>query len=180
VFVYKYKEENYIILFTECKELGLNFIKRIFKYIDKTTLDKNETSVKKSSKLQALERLKEIHNYDYINFVANYYRTKHYTVWEYSKEKNLVNYPLNLVMKRGKEIFLTQCRSNMDELTLEDVMRLEEIKSDLIGQYKLFENYNIFYLYICSDYMFTKEAMHYINKNENVSYVTLKEYDEVA
>ena len=160
--------------------MELNFIKKIFKYINKTTLDKNETSIKKSSKLQALERLKEIHNYDYISFVADYYRNSKYTVWEYSKEKNLVNYPLNLVMKRGKEIFLTQCRGNMKELTLDDLMRLEEIKSDFIDQYKLFENYNIFYLYICPDYTFSEKAMHYINKNENVSYITLKEYEEVA
>ncbi len=132
----------------------------------------------KSSKVYALERLKEIHNYDYSTFVANHYRTKNHTIWEYSKEKNLVNHPLNLVMKREKDIVLIECRSNIYEITLDNLLEFEITGAEFIAQYALFKNYNIRYLCICSENRFSDEALAYMANNNHVSYEILREFEE--
>jgi len=131
----------------------------------------------KSSNLQALKRLKEIHNYDYITFVANKYREKEITVWEYSKERNLVNHPLNLVIKKERDILLIQCRSNIKKVTLENLIEFENIGAEFIAQHPPFKRYNILYLYICSENRFNNRALKYIENNNHISYKILKEHD---
>ena len=133
--------------------------------------------LKKSSKLQALVRLKEIHNYDYTTFVANQYRAESLTVWEYSKEKNLVNYPLNLVIKKERDILFIQCRSNMGRVSLENLMEFKNIGTTFIEQYPLFEKYNILYLYICSEDSFSDEALEDMGNSTHISYIIMKEHD---
>ncbi len=140
--------------------------------------ERNLLPTTKSSKVYALERLKEIHNYDYCTFVANHYRTKNHTVWEYSKEKNLVNHPLNLVMKREKDIVLIECRSNIHEITLDNFLKFETIGAEFIAQYALFKNYNICYLCICSEDRFSDEALAYMANNHHISYEILREFEE--
>jgi hypothetical protein len=162
----------------------LAFIKKLLKSLSlsflpkKVPKERNLLPTTKSSKAYALERLKEIHNYDYSTFAANHYRTQNHTVWEYSKEKNLVNYPLNLVMKREKDILLIKCRSNINEITLYDLLEFEKIGAEFVAQYALFKNYNILYLCICSEDRFTNEALEYIANNNNISYEILREFEE--
>jgi len=163
----------------------LTFIKKLLKSLSLSFLPKKVLPPErkllpttKSSKAYALERLKEIHNYDYSTFVANHYRTQNHTVWEYSKEKNLVDYPLNLVMKREKDILLIKCRSNINEITMYDFLELEEMGAEFVAQYALFKNYNIHYLYICSEDRFTNEALDYISNNNHISYEVLREFEE--
>jgi len=158
----------------------LLFIKKLFKSLNLSFLrhkisEKKDT---KSSKVYALERLKEIHNYDYIIFVANYYRAKNHTVWEYSKEKNLVNHELNLVMKIKKDILLIQCRSNMNRVTLDAILKFETVGREFVSQYALFKNYNILYLYLCSEEKFSDEAKEYMANSTHISYEILREFEE--
>ncbi len=167
---YKYFIERIIILL---------FIKKLVNSIRLSSLNKkaNQRILDKSSKIYALERLKEIHNYDYSTFVANYYRAKNYTVWEYSKEKNLINYALNLVVKREKDILFIECRSNVKEITLENLLEFEKIGTEFLDQYRLFKNYNILYLCICSEDRFSKKALAYMANSSHISYKILKEFD---
>ena len=147
--------------------LSFSFLK---KKEGKKTLDK-------SSKIHALERLKEIHNYDYSTFVANYYRAKDYIVWEYSKEKKLIDYPLNLIVKREKDILFVECRSNIKEIPLDRILEFEKVGIEFLKQYKLFKNYNILYLCICSEDSFSPKALAYIADNGHISYKILKEFN---
>ena len=124
-----------------------------------------------------MERLKEIHNYDYSSFVAKHYRSKNYTVWEYSKEKNLINHPLNLVMKKEKDILFIECRSNINEITMNNLVEFEQIGAEFVEQYVLFKNYNILYVCICSENQFSEKALAYIGENSHLSYEILKEFD---
>ena len=157
----------------------LLFIKKLFSSLGLSFFSKKETkeTSDKSSKIYALERLKEIHNFDYSTFVATYYRDKGYVVWEYSKEKNLTNHALNLVIKREKDIFFIDCQSNIHEITLENILEFENIGAEFVAQYALFKNYNILYLYICSEDKFTQKASAYIEDNSHISYEILKEFD---
>lgn len=166
--------------------MPLLFIKKIFNAIDlsfitnkilKKNSDKAQTQTK-SSKVYALERLKEIHNYDYTTFVAKHYSNKGDTVWEYSKERNLVNHPLNLIVKHGKDILLIECKSNIGETTLENILELERVGTEFVMQYILFQSYNILYLYVCSEDNFSDKAQSYIQDNKHISYKILKEFQE--
>ena len=136
----------------------------------------SKKSNKKSSNLQALERLKEIHNYDYTTFVANSYRAQNLTVWEYSKERNLVNHPLNLIIKREKDILLIQCRSHIKKVTLDELIEFENVGAEFTAQHPPFKRYNILYLYICSEDKFSSEALKYMKNNSHISYDILKEH----
>ncbi len=155
------------------------FIKKLVNFLSLPSFNKKKSKkiLDKSSKIYALERLKEIHNYDYSTFVANYYRAKNYTVWEYSKEKNLIDYALNLVVKREKNILFIECRSNSKEITLENLLEFEKVGAEFLDQYRLFKNYNILYLCICSEDRFSQQASVYIAKNSHISYEILKEFD---
>ena len=161
----------------------LNFIQKLFILLKSSSLSQKEpkqndkNTLKNGSKVYALERLKEIHNYDYSSFIANYYRNKNHIIWEYSKEKNLVNHELNLVMKREKNIMLIQCRSNISEITLDNIFAFERRGVEFIEQYKLFKNYNILYLFTCSEYGFSEGALEYISNNNHISYKVLKEFE---
>ncbi|MCK5854798.1 MAG: hypothetical protein KAG56_06215 [Sulfurovaceae bacterium] len=156
----------------------MSFIKNLFSFLKKKLSKKFDAKVAhKSSKIYALERLKEIHNYDYSTFIANYYRSKNYTVWEYSKERNLINHPLNLVTKREKDILLIECRSNITKITLDNLLEFEQTGIEFVAQYALFKNYNIIYLCICSEDRFSEEALTYIVDNSHISYEILKEFD---
>ena len=160
------------------------FIKKLLKSLHLSFLakkvgkERNLLPTTKSSKVYALERLKEIHNYDYCTFVANHYRTQNHTIWEYSKEKNLVNHPLNLVIKIEKDILLIECRSNINEITLENLLEFEKIGAEFISEYALFKNYNICYLCICSEDKFNDESLGYMANNAHISYEILKEHEE--
>jgi hypothetical protein len=151
----------------------LVFIEKILKPLKLPFVKKSD---KKSSKLQALERLKEIQNADYTSFVANENRAKSWIVWEYSKEKNLSQYPLNLVVKREKDVVFIQCRSNMKEVTMDNLMEFQKVGEEFIVQYPPFRHYSIFYHYSCSEHRFTDEALKYIESKEAFSYEILKEH----
>ena len=170
IIIYHWKRERIIILL---------FIKKLFNSFKLPILNrkKSKKTSEKSSKVYALERLKEIHNYDYSTFVAKYYRDKDYVVWEYSKEKNLTNHALNLVMKRGKDILLIDCRGDINEIRLEEILEFEEIGTEFVAQYEIFKNYNIIYLYICAEEKFSKKALEHIADNSHFSYEILKEFD---
>ena len=157
----------------------LLFIKKIFSSLRLTLFNKKERKKisNKSSKIYALERLKEIHNYDYSTFVANHYRAKNYTVWEYSKERNLIDDALNLVIKKEKEIVFVHCRSNIDEITLDSLLVFEQAVAEFLEQYTFFTNYNILYLTVCSEDKISEEALMYMADNRYITYEVLKEFD---
>ena len=138
---------------------------------------RHKQTLKKHSKIYALERLKEIHNYDYSTFVANYYRAKDYIVWEYSKEKNLIDYAFNLVLKKEKDIIFIQCRSNSNELSLDNLVEFEEAVAEFLEGYTFFKNYDLLYFYVSSEENVSKEVLEYITQSSYMGYQVLKEFD---
>jgi hypothetical protein len=131
---------------------------------------------RKKSNVYALERLKETHNYDYSAFVANYYKKQNYTVWEYSKEKNVPDNEINLVIKKEADILLVQCKNNFSEISLANVIKFENEVHEFLSQHTLFQSYDLRYCYVLPKYQFDKSASNYIANNHNINYKILKEH----
>ncbi len=57
---------------------------------------------------------------EYREFVAELYRSNGFTVWEYGQEDR----SLNMVLKRGRDIFLVTCRDDYRNISLDEVQDL--------------------------------------------------------
>ena len=145
--------------------------------VKKTPKEVNENP--KKSKIYALERLKECHNYDYATFVSKFLKKQNYIVWEYSKERNLIDHKINLVLKKDNDILLVQCKNNYSYISINDIKLFEETVQEFILKYKMFKNYNIILYYIFPEYQFDEAASTYVASCKNIDFKILKEHTDL-
>lgn len=105
---------------------------------------------------------------EYKTFVANHYKNQGYTVWEYSKEKNLKNSDkLNLVLKRNRDIILVECKNNKVNISVEDIHDFEFQSSKFLETNMLFKNYNVKLRYTMAGLFLEESAFEYIQENNS-------------
>jgi len=113
---------------------------------------------------------------DYCSFVADYYRSLGFSVWEYSKELNLDQSKIHLVIKKEQEIFLIQCRNDNENITQQNIKNFEEELEAFIDKYQIFEQYNVKLLYTMSSLQLDESAYKYIKSNNSIDYEIVKSY----
>ena len=136
----------------------------------------NNNSVKE--RLNGLKRLEKETTVksDYCLFVADYYRSLGFSVWEYSKELDLDQTNIHLVIKKEQEIFLIQCRNDNKNLTQQDIKNFEEELEAFIEKYQIFKQYNVKLLYTMSSLQLDESAYKYIKNSNNIDYEIIKSY----
>jgi hypothetical protein len=119
---------------------------------------------------------------DYKSFVANYYKVQGYTVWEYSKDREIPNSEkLNLVLKKSKEIILVQCKNNKINIDKEQVIDFEAQSEAFLGEHQIFKNYNIRLRYTMAGLFLEEDAYEYIKQHsDTIDYDIVKEKGIIA
>jgi len=107
---------------------------------------------------------------EYREFVADVYKSNGFNVWEYSKEDK----SLNLVLKRGRDIFLVTCRDDNRNISLDEVMDFEMEMKLFLKEYKIFDSYNITFRYTLSGLFLEEEAFSYIKGHQKMDFDILK------
>lgn len=113
---------------------------------------------------------------DYCSFVVNYYQSLGFTVWEYSKDLALPESEIHLIIKKGFDIFLIQCRNDSHNLNKENICSFEEQSQAFIMQHQIFESYNVKLIYTMSSLQFDESAYKYIKSSNNINYEILKSH----
>ena len=113
---------------------------------------------------------------EYKAHVANLYTKKGYTVWEYSKERDLMkSEKLDLVLKKSKDILLVECRNCHENIVLSDVKKFEDQANKFLEENRVFENYNIKLRYTMSSLLLEEEAYDYIKSHfDKIDYDIIK------
>jgi len=112
---------------------------------------------------------------DYKNYVANIYKKQGYTVWEYSKDKKKDSSELNLVLKRGYNILLVQCRDDNSNIAIDDIKRFQTTSFQFLVKNRIFENYNVKLRYTMAGLFLEENAYEYIKSNwEKIDYDIIK------
>lgn len=107
--------------------------------------------------------------------VYNKYKKEGYTLWDYSKEKGDYDRNIHFVAKRNRDVVLIHCKSNQEDITLDEVLSFRENKKNFIAENPIFEIYNIKIKYIMSHFSLSEEAFEYLQKHKNsVFYEILK------
>ena len=130
---------------------------------------KRPCELKKSKKETIIES-------DYCSFIADYYRSLGFTVWKYSKELDLDQSKIHLVIKKEQEIFLIQCRNDNENITQKNIKNFEEELEAFIDKYQIFEQYNVKLLYTMSSLQLDESAYKYIKSNNSIDYEIIKSY----
>ncbi|NOZ89722.1 MAG: hypothetical protein GXO60_00390 [Epsilonproteobacteria bacterium] len=114
---------------------------------------------------------------DYKTFVAKEYKNQGYTVWEYSRDKNIKdsNNQFDLLLKKRHNIILVQCRDDKINIGIDEINNFEKKTVEFIEENKIFEHYNIKLRYTMSGLFLEEEAYEYIKENaETIDYDILK------
>ena len=107
--------------------------------------------------------------------VFNTYKKEGYTLWDYSKEKGHYDKNIHFVAKRNRDVVLIHCKSNQEDITLNEVLRFRENKQNFIAENPIFEIYNIKIKYLMPHFSLSEEAFKYLQKHRNsVFYKILK------
>lgn len=139
------------------------------------------TNFDKQNKKEVIESFNKllnqgtIKNNEYIKFVTDYYKNLEYTVWEYSKEKELIDSEIHLVIKKESNILLIQCYNGYDNLNRKNTVNFEKKSISFVEENKIFQSYNIQLIYIMSTLLLEESAYKYIKKSKNIHYQILKE-----
>jgi hypothetical protein len=112
---------------------------------------------------------------EYIDFVSKHYRNDGYTVWEYSKEKELPDSEIHLIIKKENKIILIQCHSDHEYLTKKNISNFKQQAALFVAENQIFQSYNIQLLYIMTTLLLEESAYKYIRKPNNINYEILKE-----
>ena len=143
-----------------------------------TTPIKNFNKQDKQEVIESFNKLlnqTSLEKNDYINFVTYYYKDLNYTVWEYSKEKELPESEIHLIIKKENNILLIQCHNDQKNLNRKNISNFETQSMEFIEENRIFESYNIQLLYIMSTLLLEESAYKYIKKSKNIHYQILKE-----
>jgi hypothetical protein len=111
---------------------------------------------------------------EYRDFVASVYKSRGFTVWEYSGEDR----SLNLVLKKRRDIFLVTCRDDNRNISLEEVIDFEMEMELFLKEYRVFDNYNITFRYTISGLFLEEEAFSYIKENKKMDFDIIKKIEE--
>jgi len=164
------------------KTLGLNIKKK--EHLSALLPIKSSTPITnfdKQNKKEVIESFNKLLNQgtveknEYTKFVADYYKNFKYTVWEYSKEKELIDSEIDLVIKKENNILLIQCYNGYDNLSKTNSINFEKKAISFVEEYTIFQSYNIQLIYIMSNLLLEESAYKYIKKSKNIHYQILKE-----
>lgn len=139
------------------------------------------TNFNKQDKKEVIESFNKLLNQsyldknEYIDFVTQHYKKQGYTVWEYRKEKGLVDSEIHLIIKKESNILLIQCHSEYENLSKKNVNNFEKEALLFIEKNVLFQTYHIKLIYIMSTLLLEESAYKYIKKSANIDYEILKE-----
>jgi hypothetical protein len=114
---------------------------------------------------------------DYRTFVAREYKNQNYTVWEYSKEKNIPKEEnqFDLLLKKKHDILFVKCRDDNVHIGLEEIEKFKNQIDEFIQKHKIFEQYKIKLRYTMSGLFLTEEAYEYIQENsDSIDYDIIK------
>ncbi len=97
---------------------------------------------------------------DYNLYVANIYRQKDYSVWEYNNSEYI-----NLIIKKSDNIIFIQCRDDNRHIDIYDINMFKNEVDKFIRKNQIFQNYNIKLKYAISSFLFKESAYRYIKNN---------------
>jgi len=144
----------------------------------------SSTNFSKQNKKEVIENFNNLlsktylEKNEYIKFVTKYYKDLGYTVWEYSKEKELPDSEIHLVIKKENNILLIQCHNDHENLSTKNIADFEVQSISFVKENRIFESYNIQLIYIMSTLLLEESAYKYIKKSKNIHYRILKEQIE--
>jgi len=107
---------------------------------------------------------------EYREFVSNIYKSRGFGVWDYSDEDR----SLNLILKKGKDIYLVTCRDDNKNISLDEVKEFEIEMKLFLEEYKIFNRYNVVFRYTLSGLFFEEDAFLYIKENEKMDFDIIK------
>jgi len=99
--------------------------------------------------------------------VSKKYKKEGYTLWDYSKEKGAYNRNIHFVAKRNRDVVLIHCKSNQEDISLEEILNFRENKKEFIAENPVFEIYNIKIKYVMSYFSLSEEAFEYLQSHKN-------------
>jgi hypothetical protein len=103
------------------------------------------------------------------------YQKEGYTVWDYGKEKGIYDRSIHFVAKKNKKVLLIHCRTNKQNITLDEIITFQENKKTFITENPVFEMYNIKLQYSMSSFSLTEEAFKYLKEEkEKIYYEIIK------
>ncbi len=103
------------------------------------------------------------------------YKKEGYTLWDYTKEKGTYDRNIHFVAKRDKDVVLIHCKSNQEDITLNEILNFRENKKNFIAENPVFKIYNIRIRYLMSHFSISEEAFKYLQRNKStVFYEILK------
>jgi hypothetical protein len=128
-------------------------------------------TVKKSKNITE----KDIDFETYKKHVYTTYKKAGYTIWDYSKEKGSYDRNIHFVAKRDRDVILIHCKSDEQDIRLEEIVNFRKNKKEFIMENPVFEIYTLKIKYIMAHFSLSEEAFEYLQKNKNtVSYEILK------
>jgi len=105
-------------------------------------------------------------------FIEKDYKANGYTVWNHSEEKGVEDRGINFIAKKNREIIFINCRGNLIDVTLEEIIEFENQKNSFLEENPIFIEYNVTLLYAMSGFFISEEAFEYIEEKEGlISYV---------
>ncbi len=110
----------------------------------------------------------------YQEFVADHYKERGDTVWEYSKEKGLEGNQINLVIKENRTIFLIHTKEESSDITSHDIQNFEKESDNFLKTHPIFEGYSIQLLYAMPSLLLDEESYKYIKANPHIGYKIVK------
>ncbi len=171
--------------------LKLKWLKRkYFLWLDTTTLGEERGAKKEKREilwnrkilgdkelLVAIQNVQQetIDNEEYKNKVYKKYKQDGYTLWDYAKEKGSYNKNIHFVAKKDREVLLIHCKSDKQDIHLEEILHFRENKRDFITENPIFGMYTLKIQYIMSHFSLSEEAFKYLQKNrDTLSYEIFK------
>jgi len=131
------------------------------------------THYKEKNKTSYAEKIKKGKEYE--EYIANFFREQGYTVWEHGKEKGRKDNSIDLVIKKERFIYFTQCKNweswkighKEVKATRTDIREYLKEHKDIWNIIKNF-NYTSKILYITAKECLTKGAYKYIEENKDI------------
>ncbi len=151
--------------------MGVSLLKWLkFKLNISFRLRKKSTKIEEREINKLLKTINDSLEINYDLYVANIYREKGYSVWEYNNSKYI-----NLILKKSNNIIFIQCRDDNLHIDISDIKSFKSEVDRFIRDNQIFQNYNIKLKYAISSFLFKESAYAYIKENlEWIDYDIIK------
>ena len=115
----------------------------------------------------------------YEEYISNIYKSNGYTVIENGKEKGIKDDGIDIIAKKDKEVLFIQCKDwnikNKYRIDHKEIQYTRMNVRDYLQKKQHFKNYQWKIIYITSDEILTKSAIHKINEYKNeISHKVIK------